>query len=228
MESNPVQKHLRNTPDMEDGYKVKTPEYWIPRQELPFSRDYIGFQVEATQKLADLSGSTLTEMADKYATLFQDYRSNITEQLENIEGKSIEQLTQEISAKEMLHASTQPLTPYHEYGRFGCFSCHVHRQGEFAGRIDIHFSNAEFDPVSGPLSQNKIGFRQHELRDMFQFIQSEYPEADRVHGNSWLYNIEAYQRLFPNEYLEHAQIDETSDSLSTGRFWGQFADNRLV
>jgi hypothetical protein len=46
-----------------------------------------------------------------------------------------------------------------------------------------------------------------------------------IQGNSWLYNIEPYRRLFPKEYLKTAQIN--LNSFHGYALWGQFLDKRL-
>lgn len=105
---------------------------------------------------------------------------------------------------------------------FGCFSYEM-LEGERV--VKIHFSNREGDDASGPLASAKAERRRSELREMFGFIRSRHPSAETVLGGSWLYNLEAYRRLFPPAYAasafepERVRLDGTSS-------WGQLLDFR--
>ena len=101
----------------------------------------------------------------------------------------------------------------------GCFSC-----GRLPdGRIRLHFRDAEPDG-SSPLSAERRSQRVAELAGLFARVRRIAPEPPRVVGVSWLYNLEAYRRLFPPAYLGTARA-------IGGRFrhmplWGQFLDRR--
>jgi hypothetical protein len=86
-------------------------------------------------------------------------------------------------------------------------------------RIRLHFQNVETDGYS-PLGADRIGRRRAELAALFEPLG----RSVRVVGASWLYNLEAYRRLFPPSYLATAHV-------LTGRFrhmplWGQFLDRQ--
>ena len=100
---------------------------------------------------------------------------------------------------------------------FGCFS--YARLGE--DRIRLHFKNVEPSGVS-PLAVERVGRRKAELAALFDHVRRRADRPLRVIGASWLYNIEAYRRLFPAPYLATARA-------MPGRFrhmplWGQFLD----
>jgi hypothetical protein len=102
---------------------------------------------------------------------------------------------------------------------FGCFS-YVLRSD---GRIRLHFLNAETDGRS-PLGIERREHRLADLAALFAHVKQTRPEPSRVLGASWLYNLEAYGRLFPKSYLATARA-------LRGRFqhmplWGQFVDRR--
>ena len=100
---------------------------------------------------------------------------------------------------------------------FGCFSY---------GRLDdrrirLHFMNAEADGDT-PLARERVGRRRAELTALFEHVKRRADPSSRVVGASWLYNLEAYRRLFPPAYLATARV-------LPGRFrhmplWGQFLD----
>ena len=89
--------------------------------------------------------------------------------------------------------------------------------------IDIHFANN--DPhEKGPLSHERLEARLAELKSMFTEIRSEHPDAEKVRGSSWIYNLANYRRLFPPSYTESLG---TPDFGFTGMaVWGQFIDRK--
>jgi hypothetical protein len=89
---------------------------------------------------------------------------------------------------------------------FGCFS--YARLGE--DRIRLHFKNVEASGVS-PLGREHSGRRTAELAALFEHVSCTVRQSVRVVGSSWLYNVEAYRRLFPASYLATARV-------MTGRF----------
>lgn len=106
--------------------------------------------------------------------------------------------------------------------RFGCFSYELESAGEV---VRIHFSNRDSADGCGPLVRAKAERRMAELRAMFGFIRANHPGARGARGGSWLYNLEAYRRLFPPAYAasrfepERVRLDGTSS-------WGQVLDFR--
>ena len=62
--------------------------------------------------------------------------------------------------------------------------------------------------------------RKAELSAMFRHIKENHPDVETVRGGSWLYNISAYRRLFPLDYVRTAK----PVGYETGfwALWGQF------
>ena len=60
---------------------------------------------------------------------------------------------------------------------------------------------------------------------MFQQIQQRHPDAILVQGGSWLYNWEAYRRLFHPAFGQSAQ-KEQKFTLAGRNIWGQFLRRR--
>lgn len=108
--------------------------------------------------------------------------------------------------------------------RFGCFSYELVNHDQV---VRIHFSNRDSEGDCSPLARAKTHRRIAELRDMFGFIRAHHPAARSVMGGSWLYNLDAYRRLFPPQYAasifepERVRLDGTSS-------WGQLLDFRGV
>lgn len=105
--------------------------------------------------------------------------------------------------------------------RFGCFKFDP---PDPDGVVRIHFSNRDADDVS-PLAPAKAGRRRTELAGMCAFIGQHHPGSKVIKGGSWLYNLEAYRRLFPPAYVAsretpaQVRLDGTSS-------WGQLLTHR--
>lgn len=102
---------------------------------------------------------------------------------------------------------------------FGCFSYARMRDA----RIRLHFRNAETDGHR-PLGIERVRHRRADLAALFAHVKRTQREPPQVVGASWLYNLDAYRRLFPPSYLATAHAVR-------GRFqrmplWGQFVDRR--
>ncbi len=98
---------------------------------------------------------------------------------------------------------------------FGYFSYSVLPQQ----KIRLHFHNS--DPIDrSPLSTQPMPTRRAELVAMFSHIRQNVIEPTAVVGGSWLYNFEAYRRLFPSEYLASAHLAKGEFAFLT--LWGQF------
>jgi hypothetical protein len=99
---------------------------------------------------------------------------------------------------------------------YGCFS-YAYLADEHT--IRIHFVNRETTEHSA-LSLVRRPVREQELAEMFRAIRTMVPEAMTVRGGSWLYNLTAYCRLFPPEYVHSVQVSE--DEFPYLALWGQF------
>jgi len=99
----------------------------------------------------------------------------------------------------------------------GCFS-YARLTGE---RIRLHFQNAETDGRS-PLAIERVSQRLAELAALFGHVKRTVRQPLRVVGASWLYNLEAYRRLFPISYAASAHV--TAHRFQHMPLWGQFLD----
>lgn len=79
---------------------------------------------------------------------------------------------------------------------FGCFRYDFNAKfNDDTGVIKIHFKNRDESGL-GPLSKKRQSERREDLTQMFTDIKHNYPQAQVVHGGSWLYNLESYRRYF--------------------------------
>ena len=99
----------------------------------------------------------------------------------------------------------------------GCFSYSRLRDG----RLRLHFENAETDGSSS-LGIERRGRRLADLAALFAHLKGTEGESVRVVGASWLYNLDAYRRLFPKSYLATARV--LPDRFQHMPLWGQFVD----
>lgn len=67
--------------------------------------------------------------------------------------------------------------------------------------------------------------RLQELTELFTDVLALHPEAEMVRGRSWLYNIEAYRRLFPSEYTQNAEV-AIDNEFPFMALWGQFLNHK--
>ena len=100
---------------------------------------------------------------------------------------------------------------------FGCFS-YVYPWRN-THKLRLHFENRETSEY-GALSKDRMPVRKSELSVMFRHIQANHPDAETVRGGSWLYNIPAYLRLFPPDYIKTAK--PVGYETSFWALWGQF------
>jgi hypothetical protein len=105
---------------------------------------------------------------------------------------------------------------------FGCFSFDP---ADDEGVVRIHFSNRDSADGIGPLNRAKSPRRLAELKAMFALVRETQPAAMTVQGGSWLYNLEAYRRLFPEAYGASRSPPERVRLRGTSS-WGQFLDHR--
>ncbi|HEY7347236.1 MAG TPA: hypothetical protein VH599_02870 [Ktedonobacterales bacterium] len=103
-----------------------------------------------------------------------------------------------------------------DFPHWGCFAYDYYPERL---AIRLHFSNQDTSSC-GALSHERRSVRVAEMRAMFQYIRDAHPQARWVSGGSWLYNWDAYRRLFPPTFGQSARVD--SPHLQFRALWGQF------
>jgi hypothetical protein len=88
-----------------------------------------------------------------------------------------------------------------------------------AATVRLHFQSHGVRHRSA-LARDEIPRRREELRVVIVRARREHPEAAWVRGRSWLYNLEAYRRLFPPSFIAGLVPDE--HDLQFLATWGQF------
>jgi len=105
--------------------------------------------------------------------------------------------------------------------QFGCFACEAPTED---GAVRLHFNNQDTDEDGGPLATAKIARRRTELAALVRHVRTVHPEATCIRGKSWLYNLEAYRRLFPADYGASRAVAEGPLRLNGTSSWGQLID----
>lgn len=100
---------------------------------------------------------------------------------------------------------------------FGCFS-YAQLPGDL---IRLHFHNADIAKHSS-LGSGCVEQRHAELIAIFGHVLQTLPAQVKVIGVSWLYNLDAYRRLFPSSYIATARV--MSFRFRSMALWGQFLD----
>jgi hypothetical protein len=192
---------------------------------------YFEAQLRLARRLAELTGARLSETAFRVTNFhrrlgmgvpgetpsaaWRDYAAR----LETTAGLAAQvTLTQET----FLTASEEFLPPPGQTA-FGCFA---HSPLGEDGMIRIHFYNLDTDEAGGPLAAGKVARRKAELATMVAHIRAAHPQALGIRGTSWLYNLEAYRRLFPPAYGASRKATDGPLGLQGSSSWGQLIDSR--
>jgi hypothetical protein len=107
--------------------------------------------------------------------------------------------------------------------QFGCFACEPVGDD---GAVRLHFNNVDTDEAGGPLAGGKVERRRAEMAALVRHVRETWPQATVIRGKSWLYNLEAYRRLFPAEYGASRTIAPGPLRLNGTSSWGQLIDSR--
>jgi hypothetical protein len=191
-------------------------------------RDYFHLQILMAERMAKLSESSIAETALRFTNLHRRFGlgnarggsgapewTAYAQQLEALGTTDARVAWTErffAAAKDETRASVS----------FGCFTF---EPPDTSGVVRIHFSNRDTADGVGPLARTKVGKRQGDLARLFAYVKAQHPEATAVKGTSWLYNLDAYRRLFPPAYVaSRSEPDRVNlDGTST---WGQALDHR--
>ena len=197
------------------------------REEAEGLRDYFEVQLLFAQTLAEATGRPLADTCLAVTNLHRRLGlgradggaspgwSRYAEGLARC-GSPAEQLDWTIAF--FVQTPPEPSTSL----KFGCFSYELQDDDTV---VRIHFSARDGEDDQGPLTRDKMDRRKADLKAMFAHVRAQHPQARSVRGGSWLYNLEAYRRLFPEDYgasrfaPARVRLDGTSS-------WGQLLDFR--
>lgn len=187
-----------------------------------YSKEYLQLQLDFAERAQVVTDKPIEECLLNYTSFYKTFIPDWDFSPENPlwiefvnEFKNTVDKTEVITK---LYKTREPVQLTEKY--FGCFS---YKYVPKKKTIFTHFkNNGEED---GVLSKERKEARFQELKEMFSEIKEKHPEVEKVSGFSWLYNIEAYKRLFPKEYIENPNV--IKGWFKTLAIWGQFVDRNL-
>ncbi len=193
--------------------------------------DYFDLQLRFADRLAQASGRPIAETVSWATNLHRRFGLGRLESAPpgQVWGAFVAGLAARATAEDRLawtlrvyeDAPPEPLPPGQT--AFGFFAC---EPADDDGQVRIHFHNiVEEDGPGGPLAHARAGARRAELTAMFAHIAATQPQARRLAGASWLYNLEAYRRLFPAVYAQSRTPCPEPHRLSGSSTWGQAIDH---
>ena len=195
---------------------------------MVYSREFFGLQLHFAQRAAALSGVPLAHALlactnlyirfglgrsfDAAEPTWQAYLAGVQNAANGHGGQELLDWTFGFYQTRLRHD-----LPPSTVATVGCFS--YARLGP--EHLRLHFHNAQ-EGGDSPLGAGRRDRRVEELRALFAKVDQDEPAACRIAGTSWLYNLEAYRRLFPPSYLATAVTAEAR--LRHMPLWGQFLD----
>lgn len=189
---------------------------------MAFSREFFDLQIRFACRVAELSGMPLEQALLDYTNLYvrfglgRGFDAEHPGWIDFLAGFRCAADRAEWTHRYFFLRDHRPGPPS-AVATFGCFS-YACEQRE---RIRLHFANAE--PAGrAPLGVERIEARLAELRALFGHVKRTEHGIQRAAGVSWLYNLSAYRRLFPETYLATAKV--ASQRFRNMPLWGQFID----
>lgn len=195
----------------------------IKREEYP--KELIDLIIQYAKKRSQISGLELIESIKNFTPVyylignydweFKEDSISWQEFLQRYEnGEDLVELVYDMYIKN-----------YQEFSNFKWFGCFRYRFVEDEkgnGIVKLHFLNNSTSK-EGPLALSQKGKRLQELKDLFEDVKENHPNAKYVQGGSWLYNLESYKRLFPKEYTNNMKSIYPKPQMLV--IWGQFLNS---
>jgi hypothetical protein len=189
---------------------------------MVYAEPFFDLQIRFARKVAQLSGAPLANVLLAYTNLYarfglgRDFNADDPVWQDYLSGA-------EDAADALAHwthrfyrSRLPERPPPFVVSSVGCFS--YARLN--AGHIRLHFHN--LDASGSPLALDRMDRRVDELRTLFSLAKKHEGPDVGVLGASWLYNLPAYRRLFPEPYL--ATAAPAAPTFQNMPLWGQFVD----
>jgi hypothetical protein len=182
---------------------------------MTFSRSFFELQIQFAERLSSRFGISLTDALIKYTNLPRQLRLSEPEpKREYFIG--LNQASDKLEWT-LEYYQALPDEASSEHATFG-FWCYEIRDGIV---VRQHLINTELSAGESVLGEQFQDKRMAEIAGMHRYIRANEPSALYVKGVSWLYNVDAYRRLFPPKYIQAmAQADYASYTYMS--LWGQF------
>ena len=175
---------------------------------IQYAKEFLILQVRFAQKIAKVSNQALEDVLIDYTMLRNLFNLRVSRDIPNplwnafVKGLGTPDNPEDWTYTFYLQRITAASDTSDDRKFFGCFSYVYPWRG--TKKLRLHFENRETSEY-GALSKARMTRRKSELTEMFRYIQAEHPDVETVRGGSWLYNISAYLRLFPPDYVKTAK-----------------------
>ncbi len=210
---------------MMDG---RCPDHTSAVPELPsrsfFSKEFFDLQFSFAEKVACLSRMSLARALFEYTNFYVRFglgrnfdaeHASWRAYLAGLRGASDgREWTYRFYLKDAEATTAPPIA-----ASVGCFSYAF--QGQSTVRLHLRNADAE---LASPLGAARFEQRRAELTALFEHLKSSTEEDVTVTGASWLYNLDAYRRLFPAAYTSSRRV--LRNRFRSMTLWGQFIDHR--
>lgn len=191
---------------------------------MEFQRSYFALHLAFARRVAELQGIALDDAMLRYTPWYNHGLRLGKEPDANHPGwlAFLDAVHDGAAPVEHLYEASRTAPPYPDSVPDLCFYGDYWPEHRTAG---VHFVNNA--PGGIALQRSEVFKRVAELRAIFTTVAREHPEAERVGGGSWLYNVEAYRRLFPPAYVATRR---PADRIHYGFMgaWGQFLDRHFA
>ncbi|MFZ5718437.1 MAG: hypothetical protein ACOY5Y_03110 [Pseudomonadota bacterium] len=192
---------------------------------------YLEVQLRLARRMSELTGAPLGDAAFRFTNFHRRLGFGIPDEAPSAEWNAYadgldvrNDLADQVALTQAAFvAGRDEVLPLPGQMGFGCFAYDPPGPD---GVVRIHFHNRDTDEVGGPLSAAKTSRRRAELAAMIRHILEEDPGARAIRGKSWLYNLEAYRRLFPPDYGASRAVAAGPLRLQGTSSWGQLIDSR--
>lgn len=187
-----------------------------------YAKAFFDLQIEFAHKVAELSGLPLPRALLEYTNLYIRFGAGRDFDPEHPTWRAyVAGLVDATDSRDWTYrfylTRSEAVAAPALVASFGCFS-----YGLLAGdRVRLHFRNADTDGRS-PLGLERRERRRLDLTALFRDVKRTMREPVQVVGASWLYNLDAYRRLFPPSYVATARV--IGRRFRHMPLWGQFLD----
>jgi hypothetical protein len=191
-----------------------------------FSKAFFDLQLSFAEKVRALSGMSLGSALFEYTNLYvrfglgrefdaqnETWRTYVAGLPGTEGGEADREWTYRFYLKDPEATTAPPVV-----ATSGCFSYAL----SSVDRARLHFRNAETDGGS-PLGAARVERRRADLSALVEHMKRTANEVNLVTGGSWLYNLDAYRRLFPPAYGSSARV--VPGRYKSMTLWGQFLDH---
>jgi hypothetical protein len=191
---------------------------------MVLAKDFFDLQFSFAEAVRDLSGKSLEAVLLEYTNLYvrfgfgRDFKPDHEGWQRYIAGLGSAANGRKWTYRFYLtepEAKTGPRV----VATFGCFS-YARTDETF---VRLHFRNTDPEEYS-PLGRARAERRRAELSALFAHLKRNVSRDIPIVGASWLYNLRAYRRLFPPDYVSSAR--PVHGAFRSMPLWGQFLNRR--